>query len=107
MTVLHREDLAQQRQVKLTIQVEKDVWQKALMDAYQGVKTLFPVDGEVINACDKLAAFIEAAESIHNGITSKHLTEGIERLGDLFRNCQIGPIDFGAVFAQFRQLVAP
>lgn len=67
----------------------------------------FPVDGEVINACDKLAAFIEAAESIHNGITSKHLTEGIERLGDLFRNCQIGPIDFGAVFAQFRQLVAP
>ena len=67
----------------------------------------FPVDGEVINACDKLAAFIEAAESIHNGITSKHLTEGIERLGDLFHNCQIGPIDFGAVFAQFRQLVAP
>ena len=47
MTVLRREDLAQQRQVKLTIQVEKDVWQKALMDAYQGVKTLFPVDGEV------------------------------------------------------------
>ena len=47
MTVLHREDLAQQRQVKLTIQVEKDVWQKALMDAYEGVKTMFPVDGEV------------------------------------------------------------
>ena len=47
MTVLHREDLARQRQVKLTIQVEKDVWQKALMDAYEGVKTLFPVDGEV------------------------------------------------------------
>ena len=47
MTVLHREDLSRQRQVKLTIQVEKDVWQKALMDAYEGVKTMFPVDGEV------------------------------------------------------------
>ena len=47
MTVLHREDLPRQRQVKLTIQVERDVWQKALMDAYEGVKTLFPVDGEV------------------------------------------------------------
>ena len=47
MTVLHREDLPRQRQVKLTIQVEKDVWQKALMDAYEGVKTMFPVDGEV------------------------------------------------------------
>ena len=47
MTVLHREDLAQQRQVKLTIQVERDVWQKALMDAYEGVKAMFPVDGEV------------------------------------------------------------
>ena len=47
MTVLHREDLLRQRQVKLTIQVEKDVWQKALMDAYEGVKAMFPVDGEV------------------------------------------------------------
>ena len=47
MTVLHREDLPRQRQVKLTIQVERDVWQKALMDAYEGVKTMFPVDGEV------------------------------------------------------------
>ena len=75
-------------------------------DAKYNDAKYFPVDGEVINACDKLAAFIEAAESIHNGITSKHLTEGIDRLGELFQGCQIGPINFGAVFAQFRQLVA-
>ena len=65
----------------------------------------FPVDGEVIDACDKLAAFIEAAESIHNGITSKHLQEGIDRLGVQYREKRVGPVDFGAVFAQFQELV--
>ena len=78
---------------------------KELDEKYNDGK-YFPVDGGIINACDKLAAFIEAAESIHNGITSKHLQEGIERLGELYRHCQIGPIDFGAVFAQFRELIA-
>lgn len=36
----------------------------------------YPLDGELIKACDKLAAFIEADLSIKHGITSKKLEEG-------------------------------
>ena len=65
-----------------------------------------PVDGEVISGCDKLAAFIEAVESIRNGITSKHLQEGVARLGQLYRDCKVGPVDFAAAFRQFEELLA-
>ncbi len=64
-----------------------------------------PVDGEIISACDKLAAFIEAVESIRNGITSKHLQEGVARLGQLYRECHVGPVDFAAAFRQFQELL--
>lgn len=64
----------------------------------------FPVDGQIIEACDKLAAFIEATESIHNGVTSKHLKEGVRRLWNDYRECHIGPLDMGEVFQQFHDL---
>jgi putative hydrolase of HD superfamily len=64
-----------------------------------------PVDGEIIEACDKLAAFIEACESIHNGVTSKHLQEGVVRLHDLYQGRCIGNIDFAAVFEQFHRAI--
>ena len=64
-----------------------------------------PVDGEIISGCDKLAAFIEAAESIHNGVTSKHLSEGVTRLWDLYHTTTVGPINFAAVFEQFHRLI--
>lgn len=64
----------------------------------------FAVDGEVIDACDKLAAFIEATESIHNGITTKHLKEGAERLWSIYKDKHVGPIDFGEVFRPFWEL---
>lgn len=64
-----------------------------------------PVDGEIISGCDKLAALIEAAESIHNGVTSKHLKEGLERLWHLYEHRTVGPVDFSEVFYQFKSLV--
>jgi putative hydrolase of HD superfamily len=60
-----------------------------------------PVDGELIRCCDHLAAFIEASLSTEHGITSKHLAEGIERLLAMYRDRQLGPLDFGAIFRQF------
>ncbi|MBN2450957.1 MAG: HD domain-containing protein [Lentisphaeria bacterium] len=59
------------------------------------------VDGEVIRCCDHLAAFIEATLSISHGITSKHLTDGIERLLKQYRRRTLGTLDFGAVFRAF------
>ena len=46
MALLKREDL-ENRQVKLTLQVEKDSWDAALAKAYEDVKDLYPVEGEV------------------------------------------------------------
>lgn len=60
-----------------------------------------PVDGETIRCCDHLAAFIEASLSIQHGITSKHLTEGLERLMKTYRDRQVGKVDFGAAFRAF------
>lgn len=60
-----------------------------------------PVDGEMIRCCDHLAAFIEASLSIQHGITSKHLTEGVERLMDRYETRRVGKVDFGAVFQAF------
>ena len=60
-----------------------------------------PVDGETIRCCDHLAAYIEASLSIQHGITSKHLTEGLERLMRAYHDRQVGRVDFGAVFRAF------
>ncbi|NLF18632.1 MAG: HD domain-containing protein [Lentisphaerae bacterium] len=59
------------------------------------------VDGEIIRCCDHLAAFIEASLSIGHGITSKHLTEGVERLRQRYRGRRVGGIDFGALYEAF------
>ncbi len=60
-----------------------------------------PVDGEIIRCCDHLAAFIEASLSIRHGITSKHLTEGVERLRGRYGNRRVRTVDFGALYRAF------
>lgn len=49
MALLKRED-KENRQVELTIQVEKNEWDAALAAAYEEVKSLYPVEGEVTRA---------------------------------------------------------
>ena len=44
MTVLNKE-MKENRRVELTIRVERQEWQKALDDAYQANRDLYPVDG--------------------------------------------------------------
>jgi len=60
------------------------------------------VDGQLVRACDHLAAFIEASLSIKHGIQSHHLLEGIRRLSDLYRDAEIGGIHFGSLFDYYR-----
>ena len=43
MILQKKEELAN-RQLRLTITVERDAWEKALNDAYQEVKALYPVE---------------------------------------------------------------
>ena len=44
MTVLNKE-MKENNRVELTIRVERQEWQKALDDAYQANRDLYPVDG--------------------------------------------------------------
>lgn len=60
-----------------------------------------PIDGELIKACDKLAAFIETNLSIEYGITSRYLEEGRENIFNSYKNKVISGTDFGRIFNYF------
>jgi putative hydrolase of HD superfamily len=60
-----------------------------------------PVDGVVIRACDRMAAFIEAQLSVDHGVTSPHLVGSIRSLTDYFRGRRIGPVDFELIMQEF------
>ncbi len=61
----------------------------------------WPLDGQVLKACDQLAAFTEACISIRHGITSSHIEAGYKKLAD--DNCAtvVGGIDFSALYRDF------
>jgi putative hydrolases of HD superfamily len=60
-----------------------------------------PVDGQIIRACDKLAAFIEASLSIQHGIKSRNLEEGKDYIYEQFKGERIGTLNFGELFDHF------
>ena len=46
MEIKKREDMPENRQVRLTVAVDRGTWQAALMHCYDGIKSLCPVEGE-------------------------------------------------------------
>ena len=60
-----------------------------------------PVDGELIRACDHLAAFLEASLSIMYGIRTRHLEDGKRSIGEMDANRTVAGIDFGQLFGYF------
>jgi len=61
-----------------------------------------PVDGELIKACDHLAAYIEATLSMAYGITSRHLRDGAQTLYAKYEDRKVAGVDFGQLFDYFR-----
>ena len=59
------------------------------------------VDGSVLKGCDHLAAFVEAWLSIRHGITSQHLSEGEEKIGEMYKSKSIAGISFAEIFGKF------
>jgi putative hydrolase of HD superfamily len=57
-----------------------------------------PVDGEVIKACDHLAAYMEAYLSVSHGVTSNHLQSVLKSLPLDYKGKKIADIDFGKVY---------
>ena len=60
-----------------------------------------PLDGELVRACDHLAAFLEASLSIQYGIKTRHLEDGQRSFGEAYRNKTVAGIDFGRLFGFF------
>lgn len=60
-----------------------------------------PLDGELVKACDKLAAFIEANSSIKYGITSKYLEEARKKSYINYKGIGVSGTDFGRIFDYF------
>ena len=60
-----------------------------------------PLDGEIIRACDQLAACMETYLSISYGIRSLHLEEANRELQELYRDRIVAGIDFSRLFALF------
>jgi putative hydrolase of HD superfamily len=61
-----------------------------------------PMDGKVIEACDKLAAFIEASQSISFGIHSKGLEDGMTGIYSRYNKQQISGYPMGLLFDYFK-----
>lgn len=61
-----------------------------------------PIDGEIIEACDKLAAFIEASTSIHLGINSPALEEGRRGLYKRYEKSNLCGFPMGQLFDFFK-----
>lgn len=60
-----------------------------------------PMDGRVIEACDKLAAYIEASLSIRAGISSQALSDGKRNLYSRFGRLVISGFPVGQLFDYF------
>lgn len=63
-----------------------------------------PLDGNIVGACDKLAAYIEASFSIRFGIRSPALLEGLRRgeANEQYRKLQVEGFHFGVLFDYFQ-----
>lgn len=64
-----------------------------------------PLDGELINACDQLAAFIEAKISITHGVTSKPLKEALTNMKEVWKSQKVSGNDFGQIFRSLEKLI--
>jgi len=90
--------------------IEDEFWNKVMLDgAISRVSSdelasnynedrFSPIDGELIKACDHLAAYMEAWLSVSHGITSIHLQGVLRSLPADYRNKSIAGIDFGKVY---------
>lgn len=59
------------------------------------------IDGEIIKACDELAAYIEATLSLKHGIKSHHLEDAIKVLKEKYKGKRLSSIDFEQVFSSW------
>ncbi len=68
----------------------------------EGRDGMDPVDGRIVEVCDKLSAFIEVRESIRTGVHPTYLEEASVRIFDQFGNRIVAGYDVNNLFACFK-----
>ncbi len=56
-----------------------------------------PIDGTLVKACDNLGAYMEAKLSLHHGLTSRHLKEGVRNLRQVLSKTTWENVNFGSI----------
>jgi len=80
---------------------EKEVVAASKIDKLYNQDKYSPIDGEIIKACDNLAAYIEASLSLEHGIKSHQIETAKEELYRIYKNKKIAGINFGRIFDYF------
>ena len=60
-----------------------------------------PKDGEIIEATDHYAAFLEAYLALKNGITSQELEDAKNSIKKRYQGKVVGGVNFGEIYADF------
>lgn len=77
--------------------------ESSLMNAYNE-DCFSPVDGELVEVCDRLAALVEAHLSVSHGIRSHHLAAGHRKLYLDYREKLPAGLDLRALFDSFKPI---
>ncbi len=80
--------------------IRKDLSAEDMMSCFNQ-DCFSPVDGQIIRACDKFTAFIEASLSIQYGVKSRNLEEGKEYIYERFKGERIGSVSFQELYDYF------
>ena len=60
-----------------------------------------PRDGEIVEATDHLAAFLEVYLALENGVMNQELVDARNKIGQRYRGKVVGGINFGEIYAEF------
>ncbi len=62
-----------------------------------------PRDGEIVEATDHLAAFLEVYLALKNGVMNQELLDARNAIGRRYRGKVVGGIRFGEIYAELKR----
>ena len=91
-----------QNKIRVNNVIENIDGVKTINNKYNSVE-FNPFDGELINAADKFAAFLEAWNSCSSGIKSDDLIGAMEKIRNEFENDILGNVELRKLYSQFEK----
>lgn len=82
---------------RITVDRETKTSEKGPLTRRYNEDEYWPYDGDLVKACDDLAAYMEVLLSIEHGTKSHHLEDGKSTVEEKYRHAVIQGIDFGEI----------